>query len=62
MPDLTDDVGFGVDGFHPLAEFLPEGIIVDLGGDIQPPAIDPEFDPVFGDLEEKGAHGGRIGI
>ncbi len=57
MPDLADDVRLRVDGTHAAAEFLPEGVVVDLGRDVQPPAVDAQPDPVFSDAEQKFAHG-----
>ena len=61
-PDFPDDVGVRVDGLHTAAELLPETVVVDLVGHVQPPAVDAEPDPVLGDLPQELAHGGVVGI
>src|SRR5258706_4533145 len=34
-------------------ELLPEGLVVDLGRDLEPPAVDPEAEPVLGDAKQE---------
>jgi hypothetical protein len=47
MPDLANNVRFGVDGAHTKAEFLPERVIVNIAWHIEPPAVNAEFNPVL---------------
>ena len=49
-PDLTHDVGLGIDRPDPSPELLPEGIVVDFGRYVQPPAVNTKLDPVAGDI------------
>ncbi len=51
-PDLADEVGVGTDRPTAPAELLPERLVVDLAGNVQPPAVDPEAEPVLGDAEQ----------
>ncbi len=60
--DLANQVCFGVGGLHHLAELLPEGVVVDLERDVQPPAVDPLVDPVASDLHDKTADLGVAGV
>jgi hypothetical protein len=62
VPDLTDDIRFLVGLPDPIPKLLPERIIVDFAGHIEPPAVDAEIDPVFGDVEDELAHGRRIRV
>ena len=52
MPDLADDVGVGIGFLDHEPEILPEGHVIDLLGDVQPPAVGAELDPVFGHVEQ----------
>ena len=61
-PDLADDVGFGVDRADPRAKLAPEGVVIDLVGHIEPPAIDAKFDPLPADPPEKLPHLGAVDI
>ena len=58
-PDLAHDVGVGIDGLHAPPELLPEGVVVDLVGHVQPPAIDTKLHPAFGHPPQELAH--RLG-
>ncbi len=60
--DLADDVGFGIGGLDDGAEFLPEGIIINIKGHIQAPAVDALFNPIPGNIENKFPHLGVIGV
>src|ERR1700678_4454649 len=55
-PDLADNVRLGVDRTYARPEFTPESVVVDLVGDIEPPAVDAKLDPHPGDSPEKLAH------
>jgi hypothetical protein len=61
-PDLPAEVGLRIGRLHHLAKGLPEAVIVDLGGHVQPPAVDAEGDPVAGDLEEIFPHPGVTNV
>ena len=61
-PNLADNVGLGVGLAHPAAEFLPEGVIVNLVGHIQPPAVNAEIHPVTGHIQQVGAGAGIMGV
>ena len=52
VPDLADDVRLGVHGPAAPPELVPERLVADLGRHVQAPAVDPEAEPVLGDLEE----------
>src|SRR5687768_15016052 len=62
VPDLANDVGLRLDSTHATAEFMPEGDVVDLGRDVQPPDVDAQPNPAFSDDEQKLAHGRYIRI
>ena len=47
VPDFAYDVGLGIDGLDAAAEFLPEGVVVDFVGNVETPAVDSTFCPVF---------------
>ncbi len=61
-PDLADDVRLGVDGADPAAELAPEVVVVNLVGDIEPPAVDAELHPLAADVPEELADLVRIRI
>ena len=44
------------------AEFLPERIVVDLGRDVQAPAVDAAPDPMLGNTEEEFTHRRDAGV
>ena len=48
VPHLGHDVGLGVGGLDAPSELPPELVVVDLGRDVQAPAVGPEPDPVLG--------------
>ncbi len=48
-PDLADEIGIGTDRLAAPPELLPERLVIDLTGHVQPPAIDPEPEPVLRD-------------
>ena len=52
VPDLSDEVGVGTDGPATTAELAPESRVVDLGRDVEPPAVRAEPEPVLGGREE----------
>src|SRR6476660_1503132 len=62
MPDLADDVGLGVYLLDTVTEFLPEGVIINFGGNIESPSIYTQLDPVFGDIEEKLSYRGGMRV
>ena len=51
-PDLADEVGVRADGPAAGPELLPEGLVVDLARHVEPPAVDPEPEPVLGHPEQ----------
>jgi hypothetical protein len=61
-PDLADDVRLGVAGADPAAEFPPERLVVDLVGDVEPPAVDAEVDPLAADPPEELADCRGVGV
>ncbi|MNO06297.1 hypothetical protein D3C81_2280230 [compost metagenome] len=51
MPDFPQYVSLRISTFNHLAEFPPE-IMIHFIGNVQTPAIDPDFfDPVFCDFQ-----------
>src|SRR6185436_3174750 len=56
MPDFADNISFRINCTHSVAKFLPKGIIVDFGGYIQAPAVNTNFDPILGYLQQKFTH------
>src|SRR5271157_6545461 len=60
MPNFSEQVGIPVRGFDDVAKLLPEAIIVDLIGYIQPPTVGALLDPVAGNTENI-IPDGRIG-
>ena len=52
-PDLPDEVGIGADRLAAPPELLPERLVVDLTGHVQPPAIDAEAEPVLRDRHQE---------
>ena len=61
-PDLADDVRLGIAGLDPVAELAPERVVVDLVGDVEPPAVDAEIDPLPADAPEELADLGAAGV
>ena len=62
LPDLPDEVGIGADGSAARPELLPERLVVDLRRYVEPPAVDPEAEPVLGDPEQVLAHLGLVRV
>ena len=62
VPDFAYDVGLGIDGLYAVAEFLPEGGVVDFVGHVETPAVDAPAGPVFGHGEKVFPNIGAAGV
>ena len=62
IPDLPHQVCVGVHGPATPTELLPEHLVVDLGGDVQPPSVDPEPQPVLRDRPQELADGRMVRV
>jgi hypothetical protein len=62
VPDLPHDVGLRVHGPAAAPELAPEGVVVDLAGNVETPAVDAEAEPMLGHPHEVVAHRGRGGV
>ena len=59
-PDLTDDVGIGIDGANTPSKIAPKIVVIDFVGHIETPAIDTKFDPVLSHTQEKLTRGRAV--
>ena len=56
VPDLADDIGFGIAFLHGFAECAPECDVVDFFWYVEAPAVDAKIDPVAGDIQQVAAY------
>ena len=61
-PDLADQVRIRADRPAAAAELLPERLVVDLGRNVESPAVDPEAEPVLRDGHQELADLGVGGV
>ena len=61
-PDFPANVGFRVRAFHHAPKFLPETIVVNFVWHIQPPAVNAEFHPIAGDIQDIIAHARIVSV
>src|SRR5262249_9875168 len=61
-PDLAYDISFGIDGADPGAKLAPEAVGFDLVGNVKPPAVDAELDPLAANVPEESAYFGAVDI
>ena len=61
VPDLPDEVCVAGRRAHPRPELPPE-VLADLLGDVEAPPVDPEADPVLGDLQHHRPQRRRVEV
>ena len=61
-PDLADDVRLGVAVAGRGGGTRARSVVVDLVGDVEPPAVDAEVDPLPADAPEELADLGAVGV
>ena len=62
VPDFAHDVRLGVRGLDSPPKLAPELVVVNLRRHIEPPAVNPELDPILGHAPEELAHSRRGGV